>query len=405
MDRNELRAWIYAAADAGPALELLLTDFDAQSGQLENDRVTISTLQGQLASALRQRDDAEARCAALLSELDDAKAEVARLQAIIDGQEPVPDPDPDPGPGTVVSLESLRKGTFEPGKLLSGCSVPAGGWTSYRQIVGSTPRLWHEYSKSGSDFEADLIACPKGVGVIPMINIKPGGAMGPGEYDKINAGQRDAEIKRAAAAAKRYGKPIFVCPLHEPENDAMQPPKGNLTAAQQTAADKAYAKAFRRIVELFRGEGATNCIFVWNMMSFENHLPRYVNLYPGDDVVDWIGGDPYGDNSANITLATLGKKFYDKMMTIIKSPKPFMWCEWGYPQLASSKMAQRLTPAELDKACAAMPNLRAWVHWNEWKQPRTDPAVDYRASNYPAPFKALMTSPRFDVAIPISVAA
>jgi beta-mannanase len=46
-----------------------------------------------------------------------------------------------------------------------------------------------------------------------------------------------------------------------------------------------YQQAFRRVVAIFREEGATNVRFVWSPAGNSNAL----DYYPGDDVVDYVG--------------------------------------------------------------------------------------------------------------------
>jgi hypothetical protein len=378
----------------------MATDISDIHGTLATLTTQVNELEAQRAAAFQDNVALMAQVvakdkeiAALKAEIATLKAEIVRLQAIIDGGTD-PEPEPEPEPTGDVTLETLRKGTFHIGKVLSGCSNPSGGWSTYTTTVGKPANIWHEYSTSGAGFKSDLTAVPKGA--IPMINFKPGGMMGPAEYLKIIAGGRDTEIKTAAAATKLYGKPVFIAPLHEPEND-------DLVASSFAVSDKNYAKAFAHIVSMFRSEGVTNGIYTWNMMGFVNHIPRYTNLYPGDTYVDWIGGDPYA-HATSVTLANLGKEFYDKMLTIIKVPKPFMWAEYGWDKPTGQAVAaQRLTAAELDKMQTAMPFLRGLVYWNQALG--TDPKTDYRFTNFSAAFKTFGQLSEFDMVLPAAVTA
>lgn len=60
-----------------------------------------------------------------------------------------------------------------------------------------------------------------------------------------------------------------------------------------------YPLAFRRIVEIFRAEGADNAAFVWcweasSPSDFDERDGGAWRWYPGDDVVDWFGLDVFG---------------------------------------------------------------------------------------------------------------
>ena len=69
-----------------------------------------------------------------------------------------------------------------------------------------------------------------------------------------------------------------------------------------------FKAAFRKFVEVFRAEGATNVSFAWTMThwAFEvgdsrpSDRRRAAIWYPGDDVVDFIAGDPYNWNNCGL---------------------------------------------------------------------------------------------------------
>jgi len=101
-----------------------------------------------------------------------------------------------------------------------------------------------------------------------------------------------------ADGARRFGQPMIVTFHHEPE-------AGPNTAYGNNEDFKA---AFRKFVEVFRAEGATNVSFAWTMThwAFEvgdsrpSDRRRAAIWYPGDDVVDFIAGDPYNWNNCGL---------------------------------------------------------------------------------------------------------
>ncbi len=115
---------------------------------------------------------------------------------------------------------------------------------------------------------------------------------GKGEYDKV--------IKKYAAWAKATNRPIYLRIGYEfdgPHNE-LEP--------------KEYVKAYRRIVDMLRKEGASNIAFVWHSYASKPFKDYELSAwYPGDNYVDWIGisvfghayaGDdfgPYCDNVLN----------------------------------------------------------------------------------------------------------
>jgi hypothetical protein len=107
----------------------------------------------------------------------------------------------------------------------------------------------------------------------------------------IAAGRQDAVIDARARAVKALGVPILLCFEHEP---------GKLVGREGTAAD--YVAAWRHLVARFRSDGATNVGWVWTLTSFsfrrsQSGAPAGAatadQLYPGDDVIDWIAADGY----------------------------------------------------------------------------------------------------------------
>jgi hypothetical protein len=80
------------------------------------------------------------------------------------------------------------------------------------------------------------------------------------------------------------GKKVFMAFHHEPENDV---------GVYGSTAD--YVRAWRHINDRFVALGARSAvIFVWVMSGYRSRVHLWNSLYPGDDVVDWIGWDPYG---------------------------------------------------------------------------------------------------------------
>jgi beta-mannanase len=107
-----------------------------------------------------------------------------------------------------------------------------------------------------------------------------------------------------------------------------------------TATD--YAAMFRHVVLRFRADGVTNMVTVMDYMAYAhwNTSPWWEQLYPGDDVVDWIGWDMYGYSTPH----GYGYGDFAEMMSrgrtarwpgmyawaAVKAPgKPFMIAEWG----------------------------------------------------------------------------
>lgn len=100
----------------------------------------------------------------------------------------------------------------------------------------------------------------------------------------IAAGRYDPYLTRQALRAKRFGARTFFSFNQEPEQ----------ALERRTAGTPAeFAAAYRHVRSVFDRAGATNVVWVWWVMGWSGHNDVYDDLWPGADVVDWIGYDPY----------------------------------------------------------------------------------------------------------------
>jgi hypothetical protein len=311
---------------------------------------------------------------------DAADAKIADLeQKLADceaggGTDPEP-PEPQPEPGDKLLPPE--------GKIYLG--VDYDGRAGYTATGAKTPHINHDYSKSGSDFQGDLNRLPNGM--IALENFKPLGQMGGTAYQNIINGQADAEIDKAATAIKNHEGPMFFAPLHEPENDD--------STGQY---DERYAEAWRYIVERVRDKGAEP-VTVWNMMGWKDHGTRYDDLYPGDDVVDWIASDPYVTTSTSIDtwaefMNAPAGSFPGFYSWAKPHNKPFMLAEWGIGKAVQATVGPKLLGrAQLDVLKRDFPLVRALVYWNQVG------SVDYRLNGMPQTWKTFSEFPEFQFTI------
>jgi chitodextrinase len=104
---------------------------------------------------------------------------------------------------------------------------------------------------------------------------------------QINAGSEDEWHRASARAVKALGVPTFVRLFHEFNGDWMR----YYTPGDTPADGQAFISAWRRVVSLWKGEGANNAVFIW-APAFANGANAQVR-YPGDAWVDWIGNSSY----------------------------------------------------------------------------------------------------------------
>ena len=184
-------------------------------------------------------------------------------------------------------------------------------------------------------------------------------------WGAIANGSQDALIRARADAVKALGKKVFLVFHHEPEDDH---------AKNGTAAD--YRAAWRRIVSIFRNRGATNTVFVWNLMAYtfqpDGNEPE--TYYPGDDVVDWVAADGYNWFGSSWLPYSPWRSFKTVFATFDAwaraRNKPGMIAEYGVKEDLKTPDPMRKA-AWFDEAAAdlkTMPQIKALIYFNgrEW---------------------------------------
>jgi hypothetical protein len=149
---------------------------------------------------------------------------------------------------------------------------PAGAMQRSRQTLAN-----HTYAT----FEA-------GVPTDRMVTVRDGSAT----WAQIAAAQPGSalygNIARWADTLKQRGRQTLLAYHHEPE-----------LPQNQTYGDAAaYARAYARVVSIFRERGANNVLFVWQMTDWAfrtnpNDRQFAAKWYPGDAYVDVVGADAY----------------------------------------------------------------------------------------------------------------
>jgi beta-mannanase len=250
-----------------------------------------------------------------------------------------------------------------PGGTTSDILVPGGGgalWgtsrfdRSWEAQMGRRFDIVHVYHQWSQDFPTAEERALAAEGRILLINWKS-----PGSWPAVANGSQDAQIATTANRLKALGRKVFLAFHHEPEND--------IPRAGQPAD---YARAFRRVVDGFRRAGASNVIFVWNMMGFVGgHGDVYPQLYPGDQYVDWIAYDPYNWYGCKAghrprSFAEITGPFYD--WTAAHHPgKPLMLAEYGLrEQPAGSPSKAQWFRDQLVSLRTTRTRIKALVYFN-----------------------------------------
>jgi hypothetical protein len=203
-------------------------------------------------------------------------------------------------------------------------------------------------------------------------------------WAQIASGAQDAVIDAMAGRVKALGRPVLMDFMHEPEE--WGPVSSNM-GYMGTAAE--FVAAYRHVVQRFRAVGASNVSWVWTTMGYSGYQPAYASLYPGDDVVDWIGWDPYNwyscHNSTWKSFAGKVSGFYGWLMANGHGDKPFLLSEYGSREddLDPFAKGRWYREAAASLKAGSFPNLKALVYFDsnrtgecDWRTDSTLNALD-----------------------------
>jgi beta-mannanase len=324
-------------------------------------------------------------------------------------------------PATTPPPTAPPAGCVTDALLVPSCGVlwgaAAGGFTdaprdealrAWEGLTGRTATIFHAYHKGDEMFptkpEIAMTQDPAHPRVL-LLNWKV--AYGS-TWAKVAAGEKDARIDAWAAYLEaNYATAKFFLALHhEPENDV------NATAGSGMTA-KDYAAMYRHVVLRLRADGVTNAINVVAYMGNEKWMAQswWKDLYPGDDVVDWIGLDSYvsvekdyyhyGDMGDLLDREPTGGGlgWYD--WAVQNHPaKPVMLAEWGMYHRTKVITDKSAAFATVIPELKAHPAVKAVVYFDTASDNEGD--RDISVNSLPsslAAFRAVAANPMFNVAI------
>jgi hypothetical protein len=221
----------------------------------------------------------------------------------------------------------------------------------------------------------------------------------------VARGGEDSRIDRAAARIKAFPGQMFLALNHEPENDVRAASGSGMTARD-------FAAMYRHTVQRLRAAGVTNVVFVMVYMAYEPWCvqPWFVDLWPGDDVVDWVGFDPYlfarpggyghGDFTylVNRTSNTARWPGFYSWVTRTHGNKPLMVAEWGVYEYLTDPAQKAWIFSTVAAQLGRYPAIKALVYFDSPKAPKGDTRPN-STSQALRQFKALAESGHFTVVL------
>jgi hypothetical protein len=158
-----------------------------------------------------------------------------------------------------------------------------GGWMSYWGITGmagvdrmNADDIARQFGRQNSQTLIDAYPDTAVQSALWMVGMWDVAAKaGQGDYDPV--------VQQFSAWAKQSRRPIYLRIGYEFDGAHNQ-----LEPAQ-------YVRAYRRIVDAIRAEGADNVAFVWHSYAAPPYKGYPLSAwYPGDDYVDWVGISLFG---------------------------------------------------------------------------------------------------------------
>jgi hypothetical protein len=285
----------------------------------------------------------------------------------------------------------------------------ASALAEFERKTGRTQAIYHAYHGGIRQLfptpQEIAIAHQRGRHRILFLNWKPESA----SWAAIARGDKrtDAFLDRLAVhIQKTFPEQFFFAVHHEGENDVREKAGSGYTARD-------YAAMYRHVVKRLRAHGVHNLVTVLVHMAYVPHATQswFNSMYPGDDVVDWIGFDTYaysdpgyghGDFAEVFNRRIEGKRSWPGFYTwaVTRHPgKPLMIAEWGV------WTSRRYTAYKVDfykrlgSEIRRFPKIRAMV---QFETPHNQKGQDSSVDSTPAALQAyrkLGRLPIFQVAV------
>lgn len=278
---------------------------------------------------------------------------------------------------------------------------------SFESSVGRKMDVMHVYHTDNQLFPtADEVAMARepGRNRLLFINWKPSAGK---SWAAVAAGDPtvDAQIdKLSAYIAKTFPERFFLSIFHEPEND-VNPAAGS----GWTAAD--YRAMYRHVALRLKKNGTDNAVLTMVYMGFAKWgaQPWFDDLYPGDDVVDWLGYDPYAsvdsDSSdfAKMVNKTLGAYagwpgFYSWAQKRVPG-KPMALAEWGVAESGANPDGKADFFRGVVADAKSYPRIKAMLYFDSAKAHNGDTRVVSSALSL-AGFKQMAADAYFRQTVP-----
>jgi hypothetical protein len=291
------------------------------------------------------------------------------------------------GAGSVAFGAYIPKANERPGRI-----------AAFAHLAGRSPVIVSYYKQWDSvPFDPAELERAWSRGAVPMITWEPLSYEGRKfPLRLIQRGRYDHYIRESARAAAAWGRPILVRFAQE-MNGTWYP------WARGVAGNNSYRikAVWRRVVRLFREQGATNVEWVWTPnVNTSGHFP-FRDLYPGDRWVDWVGFDGFNWALRGEwhSFTEIVDNTYEEMAKL--TSRPMIVGETGSSESGGDKAAW--VASALRREIPKLRRIRAVVWFDakfggvgEGGEGELDAEVNSSPASLRA-FRAAIASPRYDL--------
>ncbi len=245
------------------------------------------------------------------------------------------------------------------------------GWRAHMDAeearIGRPLDIAHRYHAPGSPLpllpEEKYFATRPGTTM--FVNWKPGPrawAQATGGNEAINA-----QIDQVADSIKSIAPVKIMLTLHHEPEDDVRPGTSAcpyLKGSYGSPAD--YRAMWKNVHERFAARGVDNVVWVMNYMGYENWDCLAPELWPGNDLVDWVMYDPYMTVPTSSWSGSVSR-FYDWMVANSDPTHDYLSKPWGLAEFGvggKTDQAQAYTYYEDARASVEsneFPRLKAYV--------------------------------------------
>ena len=193
--------------------------------------------------------------------------------------------------------------------------------------IGRQVDIVHTYSTPGSNLGPDMIYFAQRANTYLFANYKPATT-----FDAAAGGDAtvNSQIDIMADSVKALGaKKLFMTIWHEPQNDVTRTAATPCAVATASAGSPAsYRAMWQNVHNRFAARGVTNVVWV---MDYQGYVPLdcVINdLYPGDNLVDWVMFNGYGNTLQNDFIHNV-QHYYDFFAANSTTGRNYMSKPWG----------------------------------------------------------------------------